>query len=98
MNIHELREKASKGPYRLKRGTDIYADGYFVGDVLSSNGNAYELDKANAQLIAHTLNNFFPLLEALEDLVSVMDWEGAKMAKAKNVIEKASYVEVEEGE
>lgn len=66
MNTYdELKEKASKGPFDMK----LTPEGYYIDDK-DGKPIAWEVGTLNAQLIAHTLNHFDKLLEALEEIVS----------------------------
>ena len=74
----ELKEKASKGPFEVTdQGGVIYLTGveFEQGDVCdfyhkTGEGKVFRKANcvANAQLIAHTLNHFPKVLEALERL------------------------------
>jgi len=74
----ELKEEASQGPFEVgKKGNGspdfIYCDNELGSVIAIINGSSFHLSatsqserKANAQLIAHTLNHFDALLRALE--------------------------------
>jgi hypothetical protein len=78
MNIKELMEKASKGPFEVDRndchtGHVATCHGEEIGvyyEVWTRNWykNKFTSQGANAQLIAHCLNNFPKLLEALDTI------------------------------
>jgi len=70
MKYEELKEKASKGPFFIQTGTDIYDNhGNYILDCYAEHDLSYENSEANAKLIAHTLNHFDKLLEAVEGVV-----------------------------
>ena len=65
----ELKEEASQGPFEVDDRALYNQDG-LVATIEDPLGCGMELDYAeeNAQLIAHTLNHFDALLEALEKI------------------------------
>jgi len=63
MQYEELKEKASKGPFDMK----LTPEGYYIDDK-DGKPIAWEVGTLNAQLIAHTLNHFDKLLEALGEI------------------------------
>ena len=105
--IEELEALASTEQIRIKRKCDLYTDGgYFVGTVESYMGNVYDVDVANAALLAHCKNKFRTLLEAAKQveqfdfLITAKFPEDLKGVTAilKNLysaIQEASFVEVE---
>ena len=64
--IKEIQEQASKGPFKtdsiFSSAYVLDAETYAICNMPSGSPNK----KANAQLIAHSLNMFQPMLEALE--------------------------------
>jgi len=72
MHIKELKEKASKGPFEVDCRVVHNRDGMIAGanDPLRC-GMELDYGDANAQLIAHCLNNFGPLLEDADIALSV---------------------------
>ena len=62
-----LKSKASKGPFVRTDINDLYGkNDQLVFSCYSDCGKNDAQEKANAQLIAHTLNTYDQLLEALE--------------------------------
>ena len=59
----ELKQKASKGPFHTTGRDAVYCE---KGEICRCDWQTVTEDEANAQLIAHTLNHFDELLEALE--------------------------------
>ena len=105
--IEEVMEKASKGPFEVDgSGCKVIGENYYkiarcnvVGDSMPINA---EREDANAALIAHCLNNFGPMLEALRRLESIArdtigsDWAVSNVCdQAAKAIEAASQVECE---
>ena len=71
--LNELEAVATKGKILIKRDRELYGEnGYFIGDVSDSTGNVDEMDKANAQLLAHRWNTHGELLEALKECESLI--------------------------
>jgi len=67
--IKEIQEQASKGPFKtdsiFSSAYVLDAETYAICNMPSGSPNK----KANAHLIAHCLNNFQPMLEALDSFV-----------------------------
>ena len=93
MKLKELMERASKGKFSAVEWR-VICDGYSFANAHAS--NAQEQD-ANAQLIAHTLNTYMDLVEALEDMLSASEYceqfDGGIQARAEQAIERANNVE-----
>ena len=99
--IEEVIEKAAKGEARVTERGDIYIDGYFVASTCDNGGLINQVDDANAALIAHCLNNFGPMLEALKEATNMIraEWiedSASTIIRCEQAIESASTVEVSE--
>jgi hypothetical protein len=98
MNIKKLTEKASKGPFEIMLDQMIYERlPCSVGD--DERHLAWCYKKEDAQLITHCLNNFQPLLEALEGLQAcIMETRGIDAYQAnwdaQKAIKEATEVQV----
>jgi hypothetical protein len=68
MNYKELEKQASKGPFEIRNNTPSDGNWMIVSPTWGNWPIATNLLKKDAQLIAHCLNNFGPLLEALEKI------------------------------
>jgi hypothetical protein len=89
LSYNELTEKASKGPFEIMLDQMIYERlPCSVGD--DERHLAWCYKKEDAQLITHCLNNFQPLLEALEatieDLTELGKWNGCPPASLQGAL------------
>jgi len=99
MNYKELEEKASKGPFFVEPDNGWYniraiAKGK-LGYAEYAVTNEGIPDEANAQLIAHTLNTYEALLEALEEMLGLatLGANGCVVMKARQALKDAQNVE-----
>ena len=101
--LDEVRIMAEHGKYRIKQNGDLYSDGYFIGSLVNYRGELPPRDLKNGELIAHCMNNFQPLLEALNGMVIHFEDIGDEVLRpyatkwiqeSRKAIEAAENVEV----
>ncbi len=99
--IEEVMEKASKGPFSVpeKLGYPVSVIGSEHCLMCNANGENQDIAVLNAALIAHSLNNLGPMLEALKEATSMIraEWiedSASTIMRCEKAIEAASQVEV----
>ena len=90
MNYEELKQKASKGPFEV--GNIQCA--VFATSEGESKCVAVTLERSDAQLIEHTLNNFDAVVEALEEMLGLVTLgaNGCVVMKARQALKEAKEI------